>query len=147
MPLANALGLADCVSEIPERIPYLQAIAVLRACDIVLVMGSTDSYYHASKLYPAIVSGRPILALCHRDSSIARVVRETGAGICVTFGSIDDVPMLEGGIADALVSLLARGSGGVAGNRLEPFTARQSARRLAAILDRVAEPVPLAEAI
>jgi Glycosyl transferase 4-like domain len=147
VPAANALGLADCVSEIPERIPYLQAMAVLRACEIVLVMGSTDSYYHASKLYPAMVSGRPILAVCHRDSSIARVVRDTGAGICVTFGGVEDVPLLDTAIADALVSLSTRGSTGIAAGRLEPFTARHSARLLAAILNRMAAPEQLAEAI
>jgi hypothetical protein len=147
LPAATALGLADCVSEIPERIPYLQAMAVLHACDIVLVMGSTDSYYHASKLYPAMVSGRPILALCHRDSSIARVVQDTGAGNCVTFRTVDEVPLLESAIADALVSLSARGRPGIAAGRIEPFTARHSARVLAAILDRVAEPLALAEAI
>jgi len=64
------------VSEIPERIPYLQAMAVLRASDVVLVMGSWDHYYHASKLYPAIVSGKPILALCHRDTSIVLILEE-----------------------------------------------------------------------
>jgi len=145
-PGAEALGLADCVSEIPERIPYLQAMAVLRACDIVLVMGSTDSYYHASKLYPAMVSGRPILGLCHRESSIRRVVEDTGAGICVTFRSVEEVPQLEAAIADAIATLAARGRTGIAAGRLEPFTARQSARVLAAILERAA-PTPLAEAI
>jgi hypothetical protein len=147
LPAARALGLDDCVSEIAERVPYLQAIAVLRACHIVLVMGSTDSYYHASKLYPAMVSGRPILALCHRDASIARVVQDTGAGMCVTFRSTEEVPRLDGAIADALVALSARGPGGIPAARLEPFTARQSARVLAAILDQVAEPAALAEAI
>jgi hypothetical protein len=147
LPAARALGLDDCVSEIPERVSYLQAISVLRACHIVLVMGSTDSYYHASKLYPAMVSGRPILALCHRDASIARVVQDTGSGICVTFRGIEEVPRLDGAIADALVSLSARGRGGIPAARLEPFTARQSTRLLATILDRVAEPAALAEAI
>jgi hypothetical protein len=147
LPAARAFGLEDCVSEIPERIPYLQAIAVLRACRIVLVMGSTDSYYHASKLYPAIVSGRPILAVCHRDASIARVIRDTGTGMCITFRGIEELPLLDTAIADAIVTLCARGPSGLPAGRLEPFTARQSARLLAAILDRVAEPVPLAEAI
>ena len=85
LPVARELGVDHLVSEIPERIPYLQAMSVLQASGMVLVMGSTDAYYHASKLYPAIVSGRPVLAICHRDSSITRVVEQTGAGLCVTF--------------------------------------------------------------
>jgi hypothetical protein len=110
-------------------------------------MGSTDSYYHASKLYPAMVSGRPVLGLCHRDSSIRRVVEDTGAGRCVTFRDVEEVSQLEQPIADAIVELAARGRAGIAVGRLEPFTARQSTRVLAAILERAAAPAPLAEAI
>jgi hypothetical protein len=54
---------------------------------------------------------------------------------------------MDGAIADALVALATRGRRGIDSRAIERFTARQSARVLAAILDRVAAPVPLAEAI
>ena len=57
--MARELGVDHLVSEIPERIPYLQAMSVLQASGIVLVMGSTDAYYHASKLYPPSCLGGP----------------------------------------------------------------------------------------
>jgi hypothetical protein len=147
MPIARELGVDSCVSEIPQRVPYLQAMAVLGACDIVLVMGSVDQYYHASKLYPAIVSGRPILALCHADSSIRTVMDETGAGICVTFRDAAELAGRTGEIRSAIETLSARPSRPPDAARVERFTARASTAVLARVLDEVAIGAELAEAI
>jgi hypothetical protein len=147
MAVARDLGVESAVSELPERIPYLQAMAVLRACDIVLVMGSVDQYYHASKLYPAIVSGRPVLALCHADSSIKAVMDETGAGICVTFRDPAELAGRVGEIRSAIETLAARPPRPADPARVERFTARASTAVLARILDEVAIRPELAEAI
>jgi hypothetical protein len=147
LPVARELGVDHLVSEIPERIPYLQAMSVLQASGIVLVMGSTDAYYHASKLYPAIVSGRPILAICHRDSSITRVVEQTGAGLCVTFADPLELQSRAGEIATAIESLAGRPRRKPDAAAIEPFTARASTAGLARVLDHVADRPALAEAI
>lgn len=135
LPLARELGVADLVSEIPERIPYLDAMAVLRACNIVLVMGSHDPYYHASKLYPAIVSGRPILAVCHEASSIRAVMAATGAGSCVTFADPGDIDARADEIRRAIVTLAARERRPPRASDVERFTARASTAALARALD------------
>jgi hypothetical protein len=147
MPVAREFELADVVSEIPERVPYLQAMAVLRACDIVLVMGSIDPYYHASKLYPAIVSGRPILAICHADSSIRTVMDETGAGICITFRDAAELDGSVGRIRDAIAALALRPRRPPIWEKVERFTARASTAVLAQVLDRIAGQPALAEAM
>lgn len=147
LPRARELGVDHLVSETPERIPYLQAISVLQASGIVLVMGSTDAYYHASKLYPAIVSGRPILAVCHRDSSIKRVVEQTGAGMCVTFGDPVEIQSQVGEITSAIESLAVRPRRTPDAVAIEPFTARASTACLARVLDHVTDRSALAEAI
>lgn len=147
MSVARELGVEACVSELPERVPYLQAMAVLRACTIVLVMGSVDQYYHASKLYPAILSGRPILALCHADSSIKTVMDETGCGICVTFRDPAELAQRTGEIRAAIELLATRGSRPPEAAKVERFTARASTAVLARILDEVAIRPELAEAI
>ena len=147
MPVAREFGLSDVVSEIPERVPYLQAMAVLRACDIVLVMGSIDPYYHASKLYPAIVSGRPILAICHADSSIRTVMDETDAGICVTFRDAAELDGRVAEIRDAIVTLAFRPRRPPIWEKVERFTARASTAALAHVLDRVAGQPAFAEAM
>src|SRR5439155_6106285 len=123
--------------EMPERIPYLRAMAVLRTCDIVLVMGSTAQSYDASKLYPAIVSGRPILALCHEQSSIRRVMDETDAGVSITFSDVGDIEHRVADIVRAFDTLAARPPRRPEPTVFERFTARASTAALAGILDRV----------
>ena len=137
IPMARELGVADMVSEMPERIPYLRAMAVLRTCDIVLVMGSTAQSYDASKLYPAIVSGRPVLALCHERSSIRRVMDETGAGVSITFSEIAEIEQRVREIHCAFDTLAARPPRRPDPAIFERFTARASTAALAGILDRV----------
>ncbi len=138
LDLARAMGLGDVVAETPERIPYLQALAVLAAADVVVVMGSSAAQYDASKLYPALVSGRPILALCHRESRMRRVMEDTHAGCCVTFDTDGDLENRGDEIGRALETLAARPPRRPDATAIEPFGARASGRQLAAILDGLA---------
>jgi hypothetical protein len=139
LPVARELGVADMVTEIPERIPYLQAMAVLRTCDIVLVMGSTAQAYDASKLYPALVSGRPILTLCHESSSIRRVMDDTGAGLSITFSDVAEVDRRVPDIQRAFETLTTWPPRRPDPSSFDRFTARASTATLARILDRVTE--------
>jgi hypothetical protein len=139
LPIARELGIADAVSEIPERIPYLQAMAVLGAADVVLVMGSSAAQYDASKLYPAMVSGRPILAICHADSSMRQVMDETEAGCCVTFSNVEELEHRAGEIRRALEALARREPRRPDPAVMARFSARASTAVLARILDGVAD--------
>jgi hypothetical protein len=136
LPIAQSMGLAGMVSEIPERIPYLQSLAVLRCCSVVLVMGSWEHYYHASKLYPAILSKKPILALCHEESSIKKVINDTASGACVTFRSPEEIAHKIPEIAIALERLLSKPRTADRGVDYEQFSARASTGVLARALDR-----------
>lgn len=136
LPIAQSMGLADMVSEIPERIPYLQSLAVLRCCSVVLVMGSWEHYYHASKLYPAILSKKPILALCHEESSINKVINDTASGACVTFRGPEEIADKIPEIATALESLLSKRDTGDRGVDYEQFSAHAATGVLARALDR-----------
>lgn len=138
LPTAGELGIADVVSEIPERIPYLQALAVLGAADVVVVMGSSASQYDASKLYPAVVAGRPILAICHAESAMRRVMDETGAGCCVTFSNAAELRNRSDDILRALEALATRGRRQPDRATIERFSASASTRMLAHILDGAA---------
>lgn len=139
LPMARELGVADVVSEMPERIPYLTAMAVLRASRIVLVMGSTEQAYSASKMYPALVSGRPILALCHAASAMRQTMDETGGGVTVTFSNEAELAERPEAIRAAIETLAARPPREQSIAGFERFTARASTAVLAAALDRIAD--------
>lgn len=88
-PIAQELGVLDLVTEHPERIPYFEALQVLVDSDAIVLIGSNDTSYTASKLYPCILAKKPILAIFHGQSSVVNILRECQAGQTVTFKSAD----------------------------------------------------------
>jgi hypothetical protein len=138
-PVAEAMGLADVVHEQTARVPYFEALQLLRDADFLLIVGSNDAQYTASKLYPYILAKRPLLAVVHRQSSVATVMRATGAGAVVT---IDEATPAQQSVADcerALGALLSRlpfvpETDWAA---FAPYTAREMTRRQCALFDRV----------
>lgn len=71
---AARAGARAWVHETPGRIPYFDALRALRRASIALVMGTTEGRYTASKVQAALASGRPLLAVVHADSDVARVL-------------------------------------------------------------------------
>ena len=51
-PVAQRCGVGDLVTELPRRISYFEALQCLVDADALLVPGSDDPGYTASKLYP-----------------------------------------------------------------------------------------------
>lgn len=84
-PLALRYGLGDVVQELPERVPMGQAVAVMRAAQALLVIGSDDPAYTASKLYPYLLARRPLLAVLHRQSPACALLQRCGGARLVTF--------------------------------------------------------------
>lgn len=72
--LARAAGVGEVVQEWPARVPFDDALATLCHADGVLLVGSDEPHYTASKLYPALLADRPMLAVLHDDSQAASVL-------------------------------------------------------------------------
>jgi hypothetical protein len=89
-PIARACGVGDLVHERPERVGYLESLQCLLDADALVVPGSSDPGYTASKIYPYILARRPLLAVFHENSSVVGVIRRARAGTVVTFNSQDD---------------------------------------------------------
>ena len=80
-PVACEFQLDGSVHEWPERIPYFEALRLLCDADFLLVPGSDDPNYTASKIYPYILAEKPLLGIFHPSSSVCDVLRETRAGL------------------------------------------------------------------
>ena len=89
-PRAAAVGLDGIVDEDPARAPYFEALQMLTDAGFLVVLGSDDSSYSASKVYPYIMANRPLIAIVHDQSPLAAIVRNTRAGAVVTFADADD---------------------------------------------------------
>jgi hypothetical protein len=98
-PLAQRYGLAELVEERTERLPLSLTLASLKAADALLVLGSNDPAYTASKLYPYLLARRPLLAVMHEQSSVVEVLQRCGGGTAVTFNAATTTAQLAEAIA------------------------------------------------
>lgn len=81
-PLAEKYNLwQTVVFEYPRRIPYMDVLVHLDAADGVFILGSTEPHYTPSKVYQGVLSGKPILAVLHKESSALQVLNKTNAGV------------------------------------------------------------------
>ncbi len=131
-PLAVEYGLGDIVHESPPRIPYSEMLQCLLDADALLVLGSDDTAYTPSKIYPYLLSGKPLLCIMHVDSPVMKMLHEVGGGISVGFQTGETPIELGEKIRDACfpdnkhfesVPLVQQ--------TFEPYTARSQARDLA----------------
>lgn len=143
LPHAAELGVADLVSEHPARIDYLDALAVLRGAGAILLMGSSERHYTASKLYPALWAERPLLAVYHAASTVvdvlSRCLRPPSARL-VTYDDHTPPAARVAELTEALAALVAapRFDGAdVDAHARAQVAAPEIAGRLARFLDEV----------
>jgi hypothetical protein len=85
-PMAEKYGLwQTVVFEYPKRIPYMDVLIHLDAADAVFILGSTEPHYTPSKSYQAVLSGKPVLAILHSESTAVQVLEQSGAGVVLSF--------------------------------------------------------------
>ena len=87
--LAVAEGVTQAVHEISQRVPYFDGLALLQTSTVNLIIGSDDPSYTASKIYPTLLAGRPVLALIHRASAAIDRLRECSNAVVIPFDSGD----------------------------------------------------------
>jgi hypothetical protein len=135
LPIARRLGIPELVTEHPHRMAYLDVLANLAHASGVLILGSTEPHYTPSKVYQAVQSRRPVLAVLHEASTAVGVLERSGGGRVIKLaGSALPDP---GAIADALEAFMA---GPYDPERVDwaafdAYSARESARHMAAALD------------
>jgi hypothetical protein len=141
MPLACELGVDSIVREVAPRLDYLDALNVQVQASALLLMGNTEPHYTASKVFPALLARRPIVAVYHAASSVVDVL---GGRSHVSLAAFADVAGLDRIVPQLVRAFerLSRGGDvpvtGDAPHALEAWTARTQAGRLAGVFDSVA---------
>ena len=139
MPIARSVGVAEIVREEPSRVPYLDALNIMVHSDIILMLGSDEPHYTASKLYPALLANRSILGIFHEGSSVCSISREVGGVKLVTFGDMRPVDSTIPEIARAIEILLEdrQAAGRADLTKFQPFLGPAVARQYAGIFEKV----------
>jgi hypothetical protein len=100
-PLAEKYGLwQTVVFEYPKRIPYMDVLIHLDAADAVFILGSTEPHYTPSKSYQAVLSGKPVLAVLHSESTAVKVLEQSGAGIVLSFNGESELDKIQSSFAE-----------------------------------------------
>jgi Glycosyl transferase 4-like domain len=140
MPLAGTV--ADAVTEVPERIGYVDALGVMLDSSALLLLGSSEAHYTASKLFPVLLARRPILALFHAASSVVEILARATRAPFSRVVTYDDVARAEtrtGSIAAELTALVEHPAAGPAPDldAVAEYSANALAGRLAGVFDQV----------
>ena len=104
-PIAADEGVADMVEEHPPRVPFLEALSLQANAHAILMLGSDEPHYTASKIYPGMMSGRPFLSIFHQASSAHRILSQAGGGVALCFADLGELGTQISAIAAALALL------------------------------------------
>ena len=82
--VAVKVGIENYVTEFTDRVPYYEGLSLLQKATILFIPGSDDPAYTASKLYPYILTKKPIIGIFHKQSSAKKILEETKSGLVHT---------------------------------------------------------------
>lgn len=140
-PVAQELSVGPYVKEHPHRIPYFETLQLLLEGDFLLVPGSDDSQYTASKIFPYIMAQKPLLCVFHEHSSVVNVMRKTRAGETLTFTSAGSIERSSQELLATWRAMLEAFPYSVKADRaqLNLYSAREMTRRQCELFDRVVD--------
>ncbi|WP_246230542.1 glycosyltransferase family protein [Mucilaginibacter humi] len=78
LPLAKKFGIENNVIEITDRISYFNSLNTLLAADALFIPGSDDPKYTPSKLYPYLLTKKPLLGIFNAQSSALTILNDYG---------------------------------------------------------------------
>lgn len=104
--LIQKYELQSFVFEFEERLGYLSTLQVQKKASILLLCGTTDKDYIASKLAPYMLSGNPILAVYHKNSALSASIESEARIESVFFESKEHLFRLQEEIQEKLNLLL-----------------------------------------
>jgi len=84
-PIAESVNISNYVTEYTNRIGFYESIKQLISADGLIIIGSNDSSYTASKLYPYILAKKQLLGVFNEMSSAAKIMMDCNAGDLITF--------------------------------------------------------------
>lgn len=104
VPLAERMGLSKYVNESTDRVSFFEGLATLKEADGLVIPGSNDPGYTASKLYPYILTKKPLLGIFHPKSSALKIINDCSAGKTLTLFDDDSLafPALEAFITSVI---------------------------------------------
>lgn len=136
---AKEAGISHLVTENRKRFPFLHILNYLSAAYAVMVIGSTEKHYTASKTFQSILSQRPVFAMLHGESSAVEILENTeAAAFTVKYREDMSKNELVKETSQNIQTLFQKEvSWHPKIQALAPFSSRENAKLLAAKLDEL----------
>ncbi len=93
LPIAQQFGIDDKVVEITDRISFYHTLATLQKADALFIPGSDDPKYSASKIYPYLLSKKPILAIFNSKSAALNILKTCGAEYAYSYDDTNEIDL------------------------------------------------------
>ena len=131
-------GIDDIVFEVRERYPFLQILNFLSAANTVMIIGSTEKHYTASKTYQSLLSERPVVSIFHHESSAIKVMEDCNADqFTVRYKPEMKPEDIVKSFEDILLKRMKSESWHPDLSALDQYSARESARKLVEAIEKV----------
>lgn len=91
LPIAKKYQVQDHVTEITDRISFYHTLLSLQQADALFIPGSDDPQYTASKIYPYLLSKKPLLAIFNQNSSAIDVINGCSTNATIINFSDQDI--------------------------------------------------------
>jgi hypothetical protein len=83
-PIAKKNDVLEIVKEQTDRIGFYASLSLLIQADGLIIIGTDDPGYTASKLYPYILAKKPLFSILHEKSDAIKIINECNAGMTTT---------------------------------------------------------------
>ena len=135
---AKDAGIEDIVIEIRDRYPFLHILNFLSRAYGILVIGSTEKHYTASKIFQSILSERPVFSIFHTESSAVRILKECNAAqYTVKYQPKQDEKMFFEQIEQTFYNFIEQKNDWQPDfAKLDKYSAKESARVLVETIDK-----------
>jgi len=135
MPIAKEFEVSEKVREQTDRVTYFEALKTITSADGLLIIGSDDPNYTASKTYPYIVAQKPLFAILHSNSSAVNIITDCNAGDVI--GLDDALDMVYIKFKRFLDKCFQKQKPQIAWNAFEPHLAKNMTQQQCGLFEKV----------
>ena len=152
--IAREVGVAEYVNETTQRVPYLESLQIMLDSSALVLVGSDEPHYTASKVFPYLLARKPLLAVFHKESSVNEILANSNSALVLNYSNDEPPAGQVEAIYTALLELVHMNVADT--TEIEPpefLSARMMTRRLASTFDQVlanserTQTVPLRETL
>jgi len=136
---AKEANIEDIVVEIRDRFPFLHILNYLSNAFGVMIIGSTEKHYTASKTYQSLLSEKPVFTIFHGQSSAVKVMNDCKAGnYTVSYFENNNKTDFENEIKETFINFVnQKGNWQPNLKALDKYSAKESAKKLVEAIEKV----------